>query len=149
MKRFTFIAVLSIVMVIFNLVMNYDNLNKSIIFILMTGPFLAQILIGLALALRWKKVIEFLPASILIVRFVTCLAILDSIEFKDGKASMQDSVFMIALPLQVCCSTNTRIDLLFTIPFGLISSAIIMDKSLGDFDLLEACITEPELYLRS
>ena len=82
MKRFSFIAALCSVLVIYNLAMNYDNLDESIIFMLMTGPFLAHTSIGLALAHRWKKVIEFLPASILIVRFVSCLAILNSTEFK-------------------------------------------------------------------
>ena len=38
MKRFTFIAVLCFILLIYNLVTTYENLNKSIIFILMAGP---------------------------------------------------------------------------------------------------------------
>ena len=148
-RRFIFILVLLTFFLAQQLVIGKDNISENLTFIVMTLPFIVQTTIGLLLAIKWKKVIEFLPASILIARFAVCLTILNTIEFKDGKAALQDSVYMVALPLQVCCSTNTRFDLLFTIPFGIFANSVVMENSLGDFDLVGACYHEPELYLRS
>ena len=99
----------------------------------MTLVATVQLYIGVILAFKWERVVEFLPASILIVRFGLCFLIFDLIdnnETLEDKKKMRDSIVLALLPLLTTFSSNTRIELFFTIPLGIVSNAIMMRHSL-------------------
>ena len=135
MRRFTFVtAVLTFYITIY-LISQRENIKDSVLSVVMIVPFVAQTAIGVILSIKWKRVIEFLPASIMLARIAICIWAINLVQADDAQGAsfwMQDTVVMIALPIQICCSSRARIDMLFTIPFSLVSNMIIMDKSLAD-----------------
>ena len=61
---------------------------------------------------------------------------------------MHDSIILVILPLlMISFSSNARIELIFTVPLGVISNVIIMRRSLENEGENMACFVEPEEYV--
>ena len=90
-----------------------------------------------------------MPAQLLIVRFASCFFMfhmLDSESSQDERKQIHDSILLVFLTLQATVSTNSRIDIIFTMPFGIVSNSIIMRLSLQDEGDNMACFVQPDKY---
>ena len=86
-------------------------------------------------ALKCERSVEYLPASLITVRFLSCFVmfyLIDGGVTIEEKKKMRESIILVLLTLTVNFSSNTRIDMLYTIPFGIIFNIIIMQRSLED-----------------
>ena len=117
----------------------------------MTFPLAVQLTIGVLLSIKWNKVVDYIPASIVLVRFASCLIMFKLIENPDlknvtDKKLTQDAILMVLIPLQVCCSTNSRVDFVFTMPFGILFNTIVMHLSMADTAENMDCFKQPVLH---
>ena len=70
----------------------------------MTIPLAVQLMIGALLSLKWNKIVDYVPASIILVRFASCMVmfkLIDNSDFKivTDKKQIQDAILMVLVPL--------------------------------------------------
>ena len=102
MRRFTFVTTVLTFYITIYLISQRNNIKDSVLSVVMIVPFVAQTAIGVILSIKWKRVIEFLPASIMLVRIAICIWAIDLVQADDAQGAsfwMQDTVVMIALPI--------------------------------------------------
>ena len=114
----------------------------------MTVPLAVQVMIGVLLSLKSNRIVDYVPASILLVRFASCLVMFKLIDNPDlkivtDKKQIQDTILMVLIPFQICCSTNSRVDLVFNMPFGILFNTIVMHLSMADTAENMDCFKEP------
>ena len=70
----------------------------------MTIPLAVQLMIGALLSLKWNQIVDYVPASIILVRFASCMVmfkLIDNSDFKivTDKKQIQDAILMVLVPL--------------------------------------------------